>query len=162
MQHTAFWEQSLAAIVIYAPSLVAAALLVNLKKDRKYGNKVVLNNEEFNFNLLAILFMGLISIGLCKTYEYFNKHLLADPDSDTDSVCQEHDPPSRGKVVCQVLRGTFLVLALTVAPFFLVNFFTHHDAKMGYSYISLVHDNSTHIIQVKDPYPISISKSVKC
>ena len=145
MQHTAFWEQSLAAIVIYTPSLVAAALLVNLNEDWNYGNRVVLNNVEFNFNLLAILFMGFVSIGLCKTNEYFNRHIIAQSSDDVD---EEYNPPSRGEVICQVLRGTFLMLALTVAPFFLVNFFTHHDAKTGYSYISLVNGNSTHVIQV--------------
>ena len=153
MQHTAFWEENLAAFVIYTPSLVAAALLVNLKKDWKYGNKVVLNNVEFNFNILAILFMGLISIGLCKAYEYLNRHILA---QDSDPTDQEYETPSRRKVVCQVLTGTILVLTLTVAPFFLVNIFIHHDAKTGYSYISLVKDNSTHIIQVQDLYSISI------
>ena len=144
MQCTAFWEQSLAALVIYTLSLVAAALLVNLDKGWKYGDKVVLNNVEFNWNLAAILVMGFISVGLLhclvfKAYEYYNRHLL---DQGTDPSIQEDNLPLR------VLRGTFLILALTVAPFFLVNILTHHDAKRDYIYISVVKANSSHIVQV--------------
>ena len=146
MQCTAFWEQSLAALVIYTLSLVAAALLVNLDKGWKYGDKVVLNNVEFNWNLAAILVMGFVSVGLFKAFECYNRHLL---DQGTNPSVQENNLPSRGKVVVgKVLRGTFLLLASTVVPFFLVNFFTHHDAKVGYSYISLVKGNLTQIIQV--------------
>ena len=148
MQCTAFWEQSLAALVIYTLSLVAAALLVNLDHGWKYGDKVVLNNVEFNWNLAAILVMGFISVGLFKAFECYNRHLL---DQDTDPSVQETNLPW-GEVFCQVLpqvlRGIFLMLALIVAPFFLVNILTHHDAKRDYIYISVIKENSSHIIQV--------------
>ena len=143
-QCTAFWEQSIASIVIYTPSLVAAALLVNLDQEWKYGDKVVLNNLEFNWNLFAILFMGFISVGLFKAFENYNRHLL---DQGTDPSAQEYNVPLWGEVVRQVLRGTLLMLALSVAPFFLINIVTHHDAKRDYVYISVVKANSSHIIQ---------------
>ena len=142
MQCTAFREQSLAALVIYTLSLVIAALLVNLDQGWKYGDKVVLNNVEFNWNLAAILVMGFISVGY---FEYYYRHLL---DQGTDPSVQENNLPW-GEVVCQVLpqvlRGIFLMLALTVAPFFLVNILTQ---KRDYIYISVIKANSSHIIQV--------------
>ena len=145
MQCTAFWEQSLAALVIYTLSLVAAALIVNLDKGWKYGDKVVLNNVEFNWNLAAILVMGFISVGLFKAFECYNRHLL---DQCTDPSVQENNLPW-GEVVRQVLpqvlKGIFLMLALTMAPFFLVNILTHHDAKRDYVYISVVKANYSQI-----------------
>ena len=138
MQHKAFLEQSITASVIYVPSLVIAILLVNLIHGWNYGDRVVLNNLEFNGNLVTMLFMGFISIGLIKGVKFFNAQVQgSDPD------IREYK-----RAFWQVLRGTFLLLTTTVVPFVVVNILTHHDATCDLVYISMVKGNSTHIIQV--------------
>ena len=113
-----------------------------------FAGWISVNDQAVNailVTLFAILFMGFISVGLFKSFEYYNRHLL---DQGTDPSAQEYNVPLWGEVVRQVLRGTLLMLALSVAPFFLINIVTHHDAKRDYVYISVVKANSSHIIQV--------------
>ena len=52
LQHHTFIDQSIAALAIYVPSLLVTAVLINLKKGWNYSDRIVLNNEQFNANLI--------------------------------------------------------------------------------------------------------------
>lgn len=141
MQHRTFLEQSLTASAIYAPSLVAAALLVNLDGEWNYGDRVVLNNVEFNGNIVTALVIGFISIALAKAVTIFDA-----PDQGMPHAIVA----IRGyrRAVWLVLRGTLILLTTTVLPFVLVNIMTHHDSRYDMVYVSMENGNSTRIIQV--------------
>ena len=170
MQHRTFLQQSLAASIIYAPSMVAAALLVNLNEDWNYGDRVVFNNLEFNVNIVTALIMGFISIGLAWYIKIVNGSEVGHPAEKELPVLPKDIPTQCGneaeigkhgehysrsdrtiraykKPFLQVLRATILLL-MTVVPFVIVNFMTHHDSRQDMVYVSIVNGNSTRTIQV--------------
>ena len=161
MQHRTFLQQSLAASIIYAPSMVAAAILVNFNEDWNYGDRVVFNNLEFNVNIVTALIMGFISIGLAWYIKIVNGSEVGHPaekelPTGNEAAVEKHvehgpssDPAIKAykKPLLQVLRATILLL-MTVVPFVIVNCMTHHDSRQDMVYVSIVNGNLTRTIQV--------------
>ena len=133
LQHHTFIDQSIAALAIYVPSLLVTAFLINLNKRWNYSDRIVLNNEQFNANIVTIIAIGVYSMVL----SLFNSH---DQDGNSDFLQWQ-------KVLCKVTKGIFLIL-ITILSIVMVNIMMLLCARTQMVYLSVSNDNETHIIQV--------------
>lgn len=64
IQSEIFFYQSLAAMIVYLPSLIACFWKINYDSNWLYDPKVVLNNQQFNAIIILLLGIGVLSFVL--------------------------------------------------------------------------------------------------
>ena len=62
LRKDAFLTQNAAALLIYLPSLVTCAIVVNCVKSHNYDDQVILSNMQFNAAIATVIILGIVSL----------------------------------------------------------------------------------------------------
>ena len=86
LQYQTFWCQSILSIIIYGPTLIVIAILVNFYPCFRYNSNIILENTEFNIAICTSVIAGFLSLMLSR-----NPRLLSDVVScHTTSIIPTH------------------------------------------------------------------------
>jgi len=73
LQYNTFYCQSMLSIIVYVPTLVIIAILVNFYPCFRYDSNLILNNTEFNIAICISILTGFFSIVFARHPRWLSK-----------------------------------------------------------------------------------------